>query len=415
MNAALDVLPNPQSPSRSRKHEGEPRNSNERRYPRSGGTLLPSELEYLRVGDDIGLGPRTLMSGESPEMRARLGRRVVERLAKTAHALPRHILELEVPPPPIVLDTFLIDERTRRALERMQPYRDTQPWTLARYLELPRFGPRCLVDLLAARAEKLATQEHTNHTAPSVGAKAIDWGGTRVSLASETVMVLDLISRFLSQRTPVGMEQIHKHACDHGLKVPAATLADLLLLYRKSKRTPPFRIASLAGAEVAVRPHEQRSSGAISITATHFIDWWGLAPVESVASRSRLVTGCAISERTIHNVLEVSKGFVWLDDERTWFTFRQRDSSLLRLLTKMLTIGEWFDLVRVQLQVGKCQAQVRDVPRSVFARYLRTAVNCQIRATWARRRRPDDGPDLERPLLPVRLASPRSHYGRDLR
>jgi hypothetical protein len=126
-------------------------------YPRSPGVLIPRPLlEICGEGDGPRAGEAAPTSSSRPpgERRKQLGRDVVQTVARALRHFPAEILGLELPHPSAVLRWLPIEDRTRNALDRLLPLIEKEPrWTVARYLEIPKFGARCLVDLLAAREE----------------------------------------------------------------------------------------------------------------------------------------------------------------------------------------------------------------------------------------------------------------------
>jgi hypothetical protein len=129
-------------------------------YPRARGVLIPRPLLGIcrqAQLDDVGALAPMLSSVEN---RRDLGRAVVSAVAKAFRRFPEEILDLEMPHPSTVLRSLAVEDRTRNALDRLLPLIEKEStWTVARYLEIPKFGARCLVDLLAAREESfLATR-----------------------------------------------------------------------------------------------------------------------------------------------------------------------------------------------------------------------------------------------------------------
>jgi hypothetical protein len=121
------------------------------RYPRPAGVVVPGALiEICRKSHLPGAGE---VAPASSEGRRQMGREVVQIVARALRRLPQATLELEMPHPRVAL-ALAIEDRTRNAIERLLPLIGKQPtWTVARYLEIPQFGARCLVDLLAALQE----------------------------------------------------------------------------------------------------------------------------------------------------------------------------------------------------------------------------------------------------------------------
>jgi len=78
------------------------------------------------------------------------------------------LLELPLPSPAIALASAPIERRTRDVLITAEYLTDQrEPWSLARYHEIPGFNVRCLVDLLAALEEE--SPFRATHSPPRAG------------------------------------------------------------------------------------------------------------------------------------------------------------------------------------------------------------------------------------------------------
>jgi hypothetical protein len=151
VSLALDAsparfLPNP--------FESPPRRSHA--YPRTPGVLIPEELVAVCSQDArLEKVQRHVTADSTPEAARLLGAEVVRVVQRRLRALPRRALDAALPRPERALRSLVLEDRTRKALERAptSDARDAQAWTVARYLGLRGFGARCLVDLLAACEE----------------------------------------------------------------------------------------------------------------------------------------------------------------------------------------------------------------------------------------------------------------------
>lgn len=146
----------PETPSRLTRAQFTQKVGARGHYPRLRGVLIPRPLLAIcRQADLDGVGSMAPMLS-SVEDRRELGRAVVHAVGKAFRHFPEEILALELPHPSVVLSSLAIEDRTRNAIDRLLPLIKGQPtWTVARYLEIPKFGARCLVDLMAAREESL--------------------------------------------------------------------------------------------------------------------------------------------------------------------------------------------------------------------------------------------------------------------
>jgi hypothetical protein len=119
-------------------------------YPRAAGVLVPRPL--VAICRDAHVDPGAHIASFDGRMKA--GRDVVQAVSRALRHIPDEILDLEMPHPSIVLASFTLEDRTRNALERLLPILAKEPrWSVGRYLAIPKFGARCLVDLLAAWEE----------------------------------------------------------------------------------------------------------------------------------------------------------------------------------------------------------------------------------------------------------------------
>ena len=81
----------------------------------------------------------------------RIGLLVVDRVQTRLRALPDEVLDAPLPAPGAALATLPLERRTVNTLRRADAASTKEaPWTIRRYLAIPRFGGRALVDLLAA-------------------------------------------------------------------------------------------------------------------------------------------------------------------------------------------------------------------------------------------------------------------------
>src|SRR3954471_7240338 len=133
------------------------------RFPRPGEPIAPRLLREVILsrqpttaapgaeGDLLSsrnLGPDA-WKNLPPERCFQLGMAVVDRVQTRLEGLPAHVLDAPLPDPATAL-TFKLERRTANTLRRALSAGAEGPWTLKRYLNVPRFGGRAVVDLLAA-------------------------------------------------------------------------------------------------------------------------------------------------------------------------------------------------------------------------------------------------------------------------
>lgn len=355
--------------------------------------MIPPEL--ARFCEGVVTPPRAVASENAAagDLARIAARAVVQRMARATYALPRSLLELRLPSPPLVLQTYILDERTRRVLERAAPFTKAKTWTLAAYLELPRFGPFCVVDLLAARAEAAAgagraptrAPRYTGRqelTAPSKrGARDDDSAGRRA-------LPLDEVSALLMRAMPLGGEQIPTLLEREGAASP--TVRELARAYRAAGRTVPFRVIRHGGCEVVVAPSVRSVARTVLVAATQFISWWGLTTVQQIVTRAQLRAACSVSAAFAARLLGSFPRAVWLDQGKEWFSFRGNSSALLRAVRGALAAAERVELPSLGRALARERAFLAKLPAGVWERYLSAVAGCTIEGIWVRLQPGDD-------------------------
>jgi len=361
-------------------------------YPRPGGIVVPPELARFCQG--VVTPPRAVGKNVSADLAAEdlaliAARAVVQRMARAAYALPRPLLELRLPSPSLVLQTYVLDDRTRRVLERAAPMTKTKTWTLAAYLELPRFGPFCLVDLLAARSEAalgLGVRRNGREALAARGKappEGEDAGGARA-------LPLDELSSLLMRAMPLGGDQIAKLLGREGSSLSAPTVRELARAYRSAGRTVPFRVIRHGGCEVVVAPSVRNVARMVLVAATQFISWWGLTTVQQIVTRTQLRAASSVSAAFAGRVLASFPKIVWLDQSKEWFSFRGNSSSLLRAVRKAFAAAERVELPSLGKALTKEKALLAKLPAGVWERYLSAIAGYSIDGIWVRRQPGDD-------------------------
>ena len=344
-------------------------------YPRPGGVVIPPELARFCAG--VVVPPRGLTAGNDAavELANSAARLVVQRMARTTYTLPRSLLELRLPSPAVVLQTYGIDDRTRRVLARAAPLTATKSWTLAEYLELPRFGPFCRVDLLAARAEA-ATEPLA-----SAGRKLLVPKREVTTATGAAALPLDELSSRLMRAMPLAGDQVPR-LLDHEGSAP--TVRELARAYRSAGRTVPFRVIRHGGCEVVVAPSVRNVARTVLVAATQFISWWGLTTVQQIVTRTQLRAASSVSAGFAARVLGSFPKVVWLDQSREWFSFRGSSSALLRAIRDAFAAADRVELPSLGKALVREKALLAKLPAGVWERYLSTVAGCTIEGLWVR-------------------------------
>jgi hypothetical protein len=299
-----------------------------RQYPRPGGVLVPRPLAPL-----LSPRPSLELTPLSQAARLRAGRDVILEVATVMRRLPLEVLVMPLPSPSVVVGTTPIEHRTRNVVERLVPFEGRHAWSVARYLEVARFGPRCLTDLLAAHEE-------------SVDEESVD----EESLDEESLDEESLDEQSL--RTPTGPAGDGEAA--------------------GAPPTPPIGVASAACAE-----------------ATRQVAAWGLSEVDEVAARVRALSASPAGNTIVRRVLVAMPGLRWLDDRKRWFSFVGESSPLGNIIRKSFGATRMVELGALISTLATRSLAARRAPPPTLARYLSEIAGCEIVGGEVRHHRGD--------------------------
>jgi hypothetical protein len=240
---------------------------------------------------------------------------VVDRVQTRLPGLPPHVLEVPLPDPATAL-TFRLERRTANTLRRAVDERAPGPWTLGRYLKLPRFGGRAVVDLLAA-AE-----------ANGGGAKAREIVAERISDRALTIIAREL---------PISERRVNEDLAACGAPAPC-DLRELVRSTLRRGQAAPFHVLEIGGARIALRLSQLSAARAAYRLAVRSIQSWGAATIASLALRVDGVPGSESTESFVEQVLVDIPAFRWIDRSNGWFWFIGRPNPLLHDLRKILSV-----------------------------------------------------------------------------
>jgi hypothetical protein len=245
----------------------------------------------------------------------RLGMAVVDRVQTRLQGLPPHILDASLPDPATAL-TFRIERRTANTLRRAIKDGAEGPWTLERYLKVPRFGGRAVVDLLAA-AE-----------ANGGGANAREIVADRISDRA-----LSLIAREL----PISEKRVNEDLAACGAPTPF-DLRELVRSTVSRGQIALFHVLEIGGARIALRLSQLSAARAAYRVAMRSIQSWGATTIQSVAALIEPVPASESTESFVEQVLVDLPAFRWIDRSNGWFWFVGRPNPLLDDLQRILSV-----------------------------------------------------------------------------
>jgi hypothetical protein len=332
-----------------------------RQYPRAGGVLVPRALASL-VPAPLSRG--ALPSASAP--RLRLGRQIVDEVAGDMQRLPADLRRLRLPPPSVVVRALPIEQRTRNVVERLVPTEAGATWTVERYLHVPRFGPRCLTDLLAAHQE---WRDDTRENDKREGAGHAEGGGMAMAPRRAPESLVD-VARRLRDRLPLAPTELRALLPEFLPARGPTPLRALLAAFQDAGMTPPFRIVGRNGNEIAVPVGAAGLAQSVSETASRQVVAWGIAEVSEVAGRVAVLAGTPGGETMVRRVLVALPRLRWLDERMTWFSFVEERSALRKAVDRIFKGAQAMKIVELAVELAKQARAVRRAPISVLTRYL---------------------------------------------
>jgi hypothetical protein len=307
------------------------------RYPRKGEAIVPRLLRPLvierrpssRSDPDremlarLDLGPAA-WARLPPETCERLSMLVIDRVQTRIHMLPESARRHPLPEPRVAL-TLPLERRTVNTIRRSLRTRGAGRWTVARYLALPRFGGRALVDLLAAVEARQAVPPESAED------------GARGALLSDRG--LDRALRLIAGQLPVAEEQAQAALVREGLVEGPCDLAALARTAVQMGRRAPFRIAEVGGSRMLVGLADVTAALATYRIAVRAVQGFGTATIRLVADRLALVLHAVVATGFVERLLVGLSRFRWLDRRDGWFWFAQRQNPLVDDLRRIFSIA----------------------------------------------------------------------------
>ncbi len=368
MNLYVDVPRAPATSSRlTRSQVAQKIGSHSNGYPRPTGVLVPRALADLYP---------TL--ADSTQSRRQRGRDVVLRIERSLRRLPPAVLERAMPHPSTVLSALPIEDRTRSVLDRLLPLIAKEPtWTVERYLRIPQFGARCLVDLLAA-CEERALDAGPGKAARTLVDAGADSARTVVPFTPVDLGRLDDIARLLARLLPISGAELGRVLVDEGVASAPVALAHLIAVYRGLDRPIPFRMVMCGGMEIAVAADNHGFAATVTSTAVRLVSHWGLSTVDSLINRVAVLRSAPANRAFACRLLVALPRLRWLDDAMEWFSFLGDRSRLARAIAKMFAVARRVSIRDLRRALEKGRARGPELPTPVLERYLEDIAGCQI-------------------------------------
>jgi hypothetical protein len=311
-------------------------------------STLDPDQELLAHAD---LGPAA-WSRLPPATCERLAMRVVERAQARLRRLPEISRSHPLPEPRVALG-LPIERRTANTIRRSVRGAQPGPWTVARYLALPRFGGRALVDLLAAA-------EAAEAAAP---APAED--GLRRALSSQRG--LDEALRLIAGRLPMSEEQAQTQLIAEGLIEGPRDLAQLARVAVRLGRRAPFRVVDLGGCRMLVGLSEVTVAVAAYRVAIRAVQGFGTATIRAVTHRLGLVVQALVGTSFVEQLLAGLSRFRWLDRRDGWFWFAERHNPLVEDLHRVLSVATTVSFARLWAALFRRRAGPDPSPEAIAA------------------------------------------------
>ena len=331
--------------------------ADERRFPR---TVLVPRLVAGLCGELVVARQQRMPSGEP---RLRLGRAVVRAVTKGLRGLTGGILKVEMPHPRLALGSLAMEDRTRNVLERLLPVIGREAhWTVERYLAIPGFGARCLVDLLAAKEEVEAAGEH--QPAPRSGPGV---------LAATT----DEITALLVTLLPLRGAEVGTLLVQHRVVTAPLTLRALAELYAAAGQTVPFQIIHRDGVEIAVPTGSRGLATLVAAAAVRLVALGGVATAEMVAERVRVMARAEVTAAMVKRLLIALPRLRWLDDHMEWFSLTGDRSPMRQAIAKVFAVHDRVDRSELRAALEKVSG-ARHLPPEILDAYLSAVADCEL-------------------------------------
>jgi len=344
-------------------------------YPRPSGTLIPMALRRVGCAGPVD-GP------DDAATRHAAAAATLAWVKRSFRRLPPALLAIDLPSPATILQTWVIGQRTRGALDGMLSTPDGRAArTVAAYLRAARLGPHALVDLLAAREESQGPQRPTS-------------GRRRLGRSVRQVQALDLagrsdhVSAVIRGLLPLSPSELGAALVAAGVVAAALRFDDVVQAYKERDVPVPFRLVRRGGATVLVAPESISSTEALLSNAAHLVFNWGACTVNALVGRLQALTTLPLGIQAAARILRTIPRFRWLDEASGWFSFTGVNNRLGVAVRKIFAVAERVSLDDLSVALGKQIGLVASIPVRAIEAYLRDVVGCDIDDGWVRPRAP---------------------------
>jgi len=319
-------------------------------YPRPGEPVVPHLLRFL--------APETRELGRAApdDDRVRqVAALLVGHAQRRLRTLPDHVLAFPLPDPATALASLPLERRTASTLRPLAASEGPiAPWTVARYLAIPRFGGRALVDLLA-----------------SFEARAASDGGAAALLgepppAAFSAPPLDEALTRISWSLPLSEAQVNGELVRLRVLDRPTSLSRVARAATRLGWTPTFRVVDIGGTRMAVARSQVTTAANAYAIASRTVYDWGAATVSAVLDQLRVVASATVGAGFVRAILGSMKDFQWLDQQRAWFWFRARPSRLLQNIRKVFSVVPELAVTRLRDALARTENGTHLPPPAVL-------------------------------------------------
>jgi hypothetical protein len=348
----------------------------EARYPRSGEPIVPRLLAPLLrplpgrrrtsiAGHDLASLRARTWGSLTHEESDHIGLLVIERVRCALLGAPRALLRCRLPGPEELVDRLVLERRTSDLLHQWIATGSTAGgWTIGRYLWIPGFGPRALVDMLAALEGKLGSRSNSRRRKASLARADRRLYAPSPPSAVMVAQSMEVVGPLL----PLSEKDAQAALRSAGLASSPVTLSELAHAAAQLGYEPPFHVLEIGGTKVAVaQPHITAARAAYAV-ASRAVHNWGVATVRGVAEQvSVMVTGVK-RLGFVERLLMAIATFEWLDSEGGWFWFVGRPNRLLGDLVKVFSVVARLPIAQLWRAVCRAQTGPEQPPPSILPR-----------------------------------------------